>query len=112
MKKIIFEYPPILNNAKGELRKVGFELEYSGLTQTLEKRLREYGAIGTKAAYFYAFGFHINPEVASITVDEILNTLRTFFLLYDYLAEIIKPDMSRRLTPYIDPFDKEYIEDS
>lgn len=24
--------------------------------------------------------------------------------------EMIKPDMARRLTPYIDPFDKEYIE--
>jgi len=208
MKKIKFKYPPILKNAKGELRKVGFELEYSGLTleksagiiikeiggrvevinpyhykikdteygtftlvldfqflvesglnrwvhqiglgqaleketikaiesvianlsetvvpyeistsplpfdsldviETIKERLREHGAMGTKAAPFYAFGFHINPEVASITVDEILNTLRAFFLLYDYLVEMIKPDMARRLTPYIDPFDKEYIE--
>lgn len=35
MKKIMFKYPSILKNAKGEFRKVGFELEYSGLT--LEK---------------------------------------------------------------------------
>jgi len=35
MKKIMFKYPPILKNTKGEFRKVGFELEYSGLT--LEK---------------------------------------------------------------------------
>jgi hypothetical protein len=208
MKRVVFKKPPILKNAKGEVRRVGFELEYSGLTlkksaeiiieeiggrvevvnpyhfkikdteygtftlvldfqflvesglnrfvrqigleesleketieaiesfiaelsetvvpyevstpplpldsldviETIKERLREHGAVGTKAEPFYAFGFHINPEVAVITVDEILNTLRAFFILYDYLVEMNKPDIARRFTPYIDPFDKEYIE--
>lgn len=208
MKQERFHQPPILTNANGELRTVGFELEYSGLTlaksaaivlkavggrvdiinpyhfkirdtaygtftlvldfqflvesglerwlhtvgldqaleretveaierfiadlsetvvpyeistsplpidridviETVKEALRQHGAMGTKADPLYAFGFHINPEAPRITVDEILNTLRAFFLLYDYLVELIKPDMTRRLTPYIDPFDKEYMQ--
>jgi hypothetical protein len=84
-------------------------LDRIGIIETVKEALREHGAMGTKADPLYAFGFHINPEAAKITVDEILRTLRAFFLLYDYLIETIKPDMTRRLTPYIDPFDKEYV---
>ncbi len=203
-----FEQPPVRHNGAGELRKVGFELEYAGLTlsksaaivlkevgghidivnpyhykirdtrygtftlvldfqflvesgleewlhtigldQALEKdtieamerfiadlsetvvpheistsplsldnlevieeikeTLRKHGALGTKADPLYAFGFHINPEAARITVDDILRTLRAFFILYDYLVEIIQPDMTRRITPYIDPFEDDYME--
>ncbi|BDY12521.1 amidoligase family protein [Hydrogenimonas cancrithermarum] len=85
-------------------------LDRIDVIETVKEALRCYGAMGTKADPLYAFGFHINPEAARITVDEILKTLRAFFLLYDYLVETIKPDMTRRLTPYIDPFDKGYIE--
>ncbi len=208
MKEKLFQMPPMRTNTKGELRTVGFELEYSGLTltksaaiilkalgghidvinpyhfkirdtaygpftlvldfqflvesgleqwlhtigldqalekdtvkaikrfiadlsetvvpyeistsplpldridviETVKEELRRHGAMGTKADPLYAFGFHINPEAARITVDDILKTLRAFFLLYDYLVDRIKPDMTRRLTPYIDPFDKEYTQ--
>lgn len=207
MDKHRFEMPPVILNADGEMRKVGFELEYAGLTlvksaaillkkvggridvinpyhikireseygtftlvldfqflvesglekwlhtvgldqaleketvaaierfiadlsetvvpyevstsplpidridviETIKEELRRHGAMGTKADPLYAFGFHINPEAAKITVDEILRTLRAFFLLYDYLIETIQPDMTRRLTPYIDPFDTDYV---
>jgi hypothetical protein len=78
--------------------------------ETIKEELRKHGAMGTRADPLYAFGFHINPEAARITVDEILRTLRAFFLLYDYLVERIKPDMTRRLTPYIDPFDEAYVQ--
>ncbi|WP_201352618.1 amidoligase family protein [Hydrogenimonas urashimensis] len=85
-------------------------LERIGIIESVKEELRKHGAMGTKADPLYAFGFHINPEAARITVENILNTLRAFFLLYDYLVERIKPDMTRRLTPYIDPFDREYVE--
>jgi hypothetical protein len=78
--------------------------------EAIKEELRRHGAMGTKADPFYAFGFHINPEAARITVDDILRTLRAFFLLYDYLVEVIQPDMTRRLTPYIDPFDADYVQ--
>jgi hypothetical protein len=78
--------------------------------ETIKEALRKHGALGTMADPLYAFGFHINPEAARITVGDILKTLRAFFILYDYLVEIIKPDMTRRITPYIDPFESDYIE--
>ncbi|WP_457597291.1 amidoligase family protein [Hydrogenimonas sp.] len=78
--------------------------------ERIKEALRRHGAMGTRADPFYAFGFHINPEVARIGVDHILSVLRAFFLLYDYLVERIKPDMTRRLTPYIDPFDGDYVQ--
>jgi len=84
-------------------------LDSMDVVETIKEALREHGAMGTKADPLYAFGFHINPEVARISVDEILKTLRAFFILYDYLVDWIKPDMTRRLTPYIDPFDTAYM---
>ncbi len=77
--------------------------------ERIREALRRHGAIGTGADPLYAFGFHINPEVPLISVEEILNVLRSFFILYDYLVEELKPDMTRRLTPYIDPFDEAYM---
>ncbi|WP_353662016.1 amidoligase family protein [Hydrogenimonas sp. SS33] len=85
-------------------------LERLETMERVREVLRKNGAIGTKADPFYAFGFHINPEAARITAPDILDTLRAFFILYDYLVEVIKPDFTRRLTPYIDPFDTAYIE--
>ncbi len=80
-----------------------------GVIERIKEALRGEGAMGTAADPFYAFGFHINPEAARLTVEHLLTVLRAFFLLYDYLVDWIKPDMTRRLTPYIDPFDIEYI---
>ncbi len=79
------------------------------IVERIKETLRDHGAMGTGADPFYAFGFHINPEVACLCVDEILKVLRSFFVLYDYLVETLKPDMTRRLTPYIDPFDEAYM---
>lgn len=77
--------------------------------EEVKEEFRRHGAMGTSADPLYAFGFHINPEAAIISVDGILNILRAFFILYEKLVEMIKPDMTRRLTPYIDPFDEAYM---
>ncbi len=84
-------------------------LESIGVIEEVKEALRRHGAMGTKADPLYAFGFHINPEVAFISVDGILETMRAFFVLYDELVEELQPDMTRRLTPYIDPFDEAYM---
>lgn len=79
------------------------------MMEEIKEAFRLRGAMGTRADPLYAFGFHINPELPRIAVEEILRTLRAFFLIYDYLVEMIHPDITRRLTPYIDPFESDYI---
>jgi len=75
----------------------------------LEEKLRQKGALGTSASLFYAFGLHINPEVPSFDVKMLVDFLRSFFVLYEWLVYTSKTDIVRRLTNYIAPFDEEYI---
>ena len=75
----------------------------------IKELLRKNGALGTKANFLYAFGLHINPEARSFEVEEILSDLRAFFVLYDYIKDMLDVDITRRLTTYIDPFDSSYI---
>jgi hypothetical protein len=77
--------------------------------QTIKELLRKNGAKGTRANLLYAFGFHINPEVLEIKVERIVNDLRAFFVLYDYIKDWLDIDITRRLTTYIDPFDSAYM---
>ncbi len=72
--------------------------------------MKQRGAQGTSASFLYAFGMHINIEAYSFEVQEILDILRSFVLLQDYIMEKIKVDLTRKLTWFIEPFDKEYIE--
>ncbi|ADN08644.1 amidoligase family protein [Sulfurimonas autotrophica] len=80
------------------------------LIENLKEHFRVHGAMGTAANPFYAFGFHINPQVYSLEVEEIIDTLRAFFILYDYLLLWLQPDILRRISPYIKPFENKYIE--
>ena len=75
----------------------------------IKELLRKAKALGTRANILYAFGMHINIEARSFEVEEILKDLRAFFILYDFLKDILDVDISRRLTTYIDPFDSSYI---
>ena len=84
-------------------------LEDLGVIERIKDLFRKHGAMGTKADPFYACGFHVNPEASSLEVGEIIDTLRAFFLLYDYLIEWLHPDMKRRIAPYIDPYEESYI---
>ena len=70
--------------------------------------LRNSKAKGTKASVFKAFGVHINPEIISNNTSDILDVLRSFILLYPYLITAMKIDISRRITKFIDPFNKKY----
>lgn len=78
--------------------------------ETLRERLREDKAEGTGAAFYYAFGMHINPEIASSDVNYLRDVLRAFLLLYPWLKEAMRVDFSRRLLTYIDPFPKRYAQ--
>lgn len=79
------------------------------LMETLKNALRDAGALGTSANPLYIFGFHINPEIPKVDVQTVLAYLRAYLLLYDLLAEQIRPVFTRRLSPYIDPFPADYI---
>ena len=70
--------------------------------------LREAGAQGTEAGLLFGFGTHFNVEVTGNGVADILPTLRAFALIEDWVREIRKPDFSRRVLPFIDPYPTSY----
>jgi hypothetical protein len=71
--------------------------------------LRQRGALGTRNALQFAFGVHLNPELPDLEAGTIVNYLRAFFCLYDWIAAQEKIDPVRKLTPYIDHFPGPYI---
>lgn len=72
--------------------------------------LRLQGAEGTEDSPVYAFGMQLNPELPDLTAKTICAHLKAFLCLYDWLLKRADIDLSRRLTNYIDPFPKAYIE--
>ena len=83
-------------------------IEELDIVETIKEKLKQNGAKGTGSSLFYAFGLHINPEVYSFETGEIVDILRAYFLLEELIEEILDPDLTRKLTPYIDPFDEGY----
>ena len=75
----------------------------------LIEQLRQQGGRGTRHALQFAFGVHLNPELPDLEADTIVAYLRAFFCLYEYIADREKIDISRKLTPYIDHFGKDYL---
>src|SRR5687768_9185389 len=77
--------------------------------EKLRRRLHAERARGTRASILYAFGMHINPEIASNDPSAIRQTLRAFVLLYPWLARRAEVDFTRSITPYINPFPSSYV---
>lgn len=71
--------------------------------------LRDAGALGTRHAAVYAFGLHLNPELPDLETATILDYLRGFLCLDEWLRRAGRIDWSRRMTPYIQPFPKPYV---
>ncbi len=71
--------------------------------------LRQQGALGTRHALRYAFGVHLNPELPSLKTETIVNYLKAYLCLYDWIAMHERVDTTRKLTSYINHFDKAYI---
>jgi hypothetical protein len=76
--------------------------------ETLRQYLLEAGAKGTRTSILYAFGLHLNPELPSRDPHFIQNVLRAFVLLYPWIRKRINVDLTRKLSPYIQPFSHEY----
>ncbi|MEE4310294.1 MAG: amidoligase family protein [candidate division KSB1 bacterium] len=80
-----------------------------GPMEELRSRLQKHGAAGTKDSIINAFGLHINVEVPSVEVGVILNYLKAYFLLYDWIFEESKIDFVRRIPPFINEFPDDYV---
>ncbi len=70
--------------------------------------LRRLNAKGTDENPFYAFGMHLNPEVAALNTGWIFNVLKAYLLLAEGLHEKMGVDWARKISPYIQPFPTDY----
>lgn len=64
----------------------------------------------TQASFHHAFGLHINPEAVSLKTGSILRHIQAFALLYPLLKELHGVDISRRITPFIEPYSEAYLD--
>lgn len=71
--------------------------------------LRNHGARGTGMSAIYAFGLHLNPEVPDTQPGTILGYMRAFSVAFDWLRRISEIDLSRRVFPYIQAYDRAYV---
>ena len=83
-------------------------IDQLSLVDDLRARLHKAGAKGTGAAFRYAFGMHINPELPSEAPTSIRDHLRAYFLLEPWLRERVDVDLTRRMMPFINSFPVEY----
>ena len=74
----------------------------------LVERLRAAGAKGTRQSVLYAFGVHLNVEPPDLEAGTVLDYLRAFVCLYDWIVEESRVDVSRQITPYIRPYKRDY----
>ena len=75
----------------------------------IRRRLHLAGARGTHSSAFYAFGMQLNVDAASLESDHLLAMLRAFLLKYEWLLERSDIDISRRISPYIQPYPEDYV---
>lgn len=71
--------------------------------------LRQLKAKGTGSSILYAFGLHINPEVPDTGADSILNHLRAYLLLDPWIRKDAEINISRKLTPFINEYEEDYL---
>lgn len=74
----------------------------------LWKALRAAGAEDTRSSLLHAYGLHLNPELPDHEVGTILDMIRGFLLLEDWIVQASDIDFSRLVAPYIRPFPETY----
>jgi hypothetical protein len=77
--------------------------------ERLRLEMKKHGALGTKASILYAFGMHINIQTYTYEARELRDLLRAFTLMQDWIKEAIDVDLTRKLSWFIEPFDRAYI---
>jgi len=76
--------------------------------EALTRAIREAGGQGTRQSPVYAFGVHLNVEPPDLSPATVSAYLKAFVCLYDWIVWAGEVDLSRRITPFIDRFPKEY----
>lgn len=66
------------------------------------------GAQGTDESPFFAFGLHLNPDIAARDPEWILNIIRAELLLSRWLRGVMSIDLSRQLTGFAAAFPPAY----
>lgn len=77
--------------------------------EDLRRLLQENKAQGTNTSLIHAFGMHLNIEPPDLEAETLLRYLRAFVVVYPWLMEALEIDISRRISPYVDPFPDEYV---
>lgn len=72
--------------------------------------LRGAGATGTRDSLLAAYGVHVNAEAPTLDVRTLRSYVRAFALLQDWLVAAHDVDLTRRVTPYVDPWPPAYVE--
>jgi hypothetical protein len=75
----------------------------------LVDRLRDWKAKGTGDSFFYAFGLHLNPEVPELSAGSFLRHLKAYVMLDAWIRKDADVNISRKLTPYINEYEMDYI---
>lgn len=78
--------------------------------EILTDRLREAGALGSREAIYFAFGLQLNPELPDLGPATLVRYLQAFAVLYDWLKARHQLDISRKFTPYIEPWSSRYTD--
>lgn len=72
-------------------------------------RLSKAGAVGTGSSPFYAFGIHLNPDIATREPGWIMAVLKAELLLSNWLRSVMAIDFSRWLAAFAEPFPRPYV---
>lgn len=105
--KVLF--PMVSSVAPNEIVSPPIPFSRLGELDELVNRLREAGAKGTSDSVIYAFGVHLNPEAPDLEATTILNYLRAFLLLYEWMKHDMRIDNTRTLTGFARAFPIEYV---
>lgn len=73
-------------------------------------QLQTQGAQGTDRSIFYAFGLHLNPEVATVEPEWIMSIIRAQTILSSWLRSVMQIDRSRYLTGFATTYPRGYAE--
>lgn len=84
------------------------KIEDMSLVTDLQDVFLKEGAQGTTESFRFAFAAQLNPEVESLEVDYILNILKSFILLSDWLKSQIGMNITRKLTSFASDFPEAY----
>lgn len=79
------------------------------MTNDIVTALRSAGASGTDDSPLYAFGVHINIELPDLEAATLARYLKAYCVLQEYLVQAHSIDAARRLSPYVDLFEPDYI---